>query len=107
MTGRASRPSSFWRPRLDRHDTDRIGTRTIHDLGTDGEIDQRIARHGRQPIDARGFEEDARFLAKGFLVIGQLRDVDGDRSHLSAGDREIRRVFVETEWLAPSAFSRL
>ena len=46
-------------------------------------------------------------FAKHLLALGQRRDIDGDQSHLTAGNREIRRVFVETEGLAPSAFSSL
>src|SRR6478672_9719764 len=95
------------RPGHDRHDADRVRRRAFDDLRADGEIDDRVPFHVWHPVDARRLEEDAGLLAEGFFLLGQRGEVGGDRPELPAGNGEVRRVFIETERLPPSALSGL
>ena len=104
---RYGRIAGSMRPRHDRHGGERVGRRTVDDLGADGEIDERVVRLVEHAINPRRLEEDAGLLAEHLGLVGQLRQIDIDRTDLPALDRKIRRVFVEAERLAPAAFARL
>jgi hypothetical protein len=47
------------------------------------------------------------FWLKASSFFRQLREVDSNRPNLPTRDREIGRVLVQAEGLAPAAFSRL
>src|SRR6478609_7445412 len=93
---------SLPRPGHDRHRADGIGRGAVDDLRTDGEIDQRVVLDVDQPVDPSRLEEDASLLAEDLLLVAQLRDIDIDGARLAAGHREIRRILVEAERLAPA-----
>src|SRR6185437_3421377 len=94
-------------PRHDRHRADGVRRRAIDDLRTDREVDQRVVRAVGYPVDPRRLEEDARLLAEHLVVLGELRQLDGDRADLAAGDGEVRRILVEPQRLTPAALARL
>src|SRR5580692_8544730 len=95
------------RPRHDRNGADRIGRRAIDDLGADRQVDERVVRPIRHAINAGRLEKYAGFLTEHFFVITELRQVDVDWAVLPARDRKIGWIFVQTERLAPPAFSGL
>src|ERR1700745_1146667 len=94
-------------PRLDRYGADRIRRRAVDDLRAHGEIDQRVMRLVDHAVDARLLEEDRGLLRKDLLALFELAQINLDRTALPAGHREIRRVLVKTERLAPAALARL
>src|SRR6185437_11113449 len=94
-------------PRLDRHGADRVGRRAVDDLRAHREIDQRVMRLVDHAVDARLLEEDRGLLREDLLSFLELGEIDIDRPDRPAGHREIRRVLVEAEGLAPAPFARL
>src|SRR6202040_3285854 len=90
-----------------RHGADGVSWRTADDPRTYGEVNQRVVLLVQHPENAGGLKDDARLLGEHFLIVRQLRHVDIDGAGLAAGNREIRRVFIETKRLAPSAFPGL
>src|SRR5271163_245325 len=94
-------------PLHDRYGADRVRRRTIDDLGADREIDDRAVRNVRHAIDAGRLEKNARLLTKHFFIVSQLRQVNVNRTDLSARDGKIGWIFVQTQGLAPAALSGL
>jgi hypothetical protein len=103
----AKKVSALWRlaraPGLDRHRRGRVLGRPFDQLVAKGHVDQHVAFRVTAPDDLHLLENERPALAENHIALRELL-LEFDRAILVAGERDVRRLFGETERAGNAAF---